>query len=88
MRMSTEIKKSTTSSEIDLKQILHTLIDGKNIIFGFTALITIASVVYALMLPPLYQAKTSFISPSAQTLLDFKRFTILDNDTLDRKSVV
>jgi|APSaa5957512535_1039671.scaffolds.fasta_scaffold09201_2 chain length determinant protein (polysaccharide antigen chain regulator) len=80
--MSTEIKKSTTSSEIDLKQILHTLIDGKNIIFGFTALITIASVVYALMLPPLYQAKTSFISPSAQTLLDFKRFTILDNDTL------
>lgn len=84
--MSTANTKSTTSSEIDLKQVIHTLIEGKNIIFGFTALITIASVVYALMLPPLYQAKTSFISPNAITLLNFKHFSILDNENLTKAS--
>ncbi|MGY8810597.1 MAG: polysaccharide biosynthesis tyrosine autokinase [Pseudomonadales bacterium] len=44
------------SDEIDLLAVLGTLIDGKWVIIGFTAVFAIVGVAYALLATPIYQA--------------------------------
>ena len=50
--------------EISLRDILLVLIRQRKIIFFVTLLVALASVLYALLSPPVYQVKASFFPPS------------------------
>ena len=50
--------------EISLIDLWQVLVRQKKIIFGLTAIVTVGAVLYALSLPPVYKAKTSFLPPS------------------------
>jgi len=62
--------------EIDLKQLLGTLLDRKWFIVGITGFITILAIVYALQIPPTYKANISFLSPSASSVIELNKVEI------------
>jgi LPS O-antigen subunit length determinant protein (WzzB/FepE family) len=59
--------------EIDLKQLLGTLLDRKWFIVRITGFITILAIVYALLVPPTYKANISFLSPSASSVIELNK---------------
>ena len=63
--------------EIDLKQLFRSLADRKWFIFGFTGLVTILAIAYALSIPPTYQASISFVSPSQSSVLQLNKIKLM-----------
>lgn len=63
--------------EIDLKQLFRSLADRKWFIFGFTGLVTILAIAYALSIPPTYQASISFVSPSQSSVLQLNKIKLI-----------
>ena len=62
--------------EIDLKQLFRSLAERKWFIFGFTGLITTLAIAYALSITPTYQVSTSFLSPSASSVLQLNKIKL------------
>jgi len=62
--------------EIDLKQLFRSLADRKRFIFGFTGLITVLAVAYALSIPPTYKASISFLSPSESSVIQLNKIKL------------
>jgi len=50
--------------EISLIDLWNVLVKKKKTIFGITTIATIGAVIYALLLPPVYKAETTFLPPS------------------------
>ena len=62
--------------EIDLKQLFRSLADRKWFIFGFTGLITVLAIAYALFITPTYKASISFLSPSTSSVLQLNKIKL------------
>lgn len=62
--------------EIDLKQLFRSLADRKWFIFGFTSLITVLAIAYALSIAPTYKATTSFLSPNESSVIQLNRIKL------------
>jgi LPS O-antigen subunit length determinant protein (WzzB/FepE family) len=62
--------------EIDLKQLFRSLAERKWFIFRFTGLITTLAIAYALFITPTYQVSTSFLSPSASSVLQLNKIKL------------
>jgi LPS O-antigen subunit length determinant protein (WzzB/FepE family) len=73
--------------EIDLKQLFRSLAERKWFIFGFTGLITTLAIAYALSITPTYQVSTSFLSPSASSVLQLNKIKLTSetSETIYRK---
>jgi len=73
--------------EINLKQLLRSLADRKWFIFGFTGLITVLAIAYALSIAPTYKATTSFLSPNESSVIQLNRnkLTSETSETIYRK---
>jgi chain length determinant protein (polysaccharide antigen chain regulator) len=61
------------TDEIDLKKLLNSLLERKFFIFSFTAFITLLAIIYALRITPTYNAISSFISPSASSIININK---------------
>jgi chain length determinant protein (polysaccharide antigen chain regulator) len=69
------------TDEIDLRKLAKLLKERRWFILGFTGIVTLLGIVYALSLPPSpYVAITSFVSPSQSSVLSLNRFP-LTNET-------
>jgi len=73
--------------EIDLKQLFRSLADRKWFIFGFTSLITVLAIAYALSIAPTYKATTSFLSPNESSVIQLNRIKLTSetSETIYRK---
>ncbi|MGY8781697.1 MAG: Wzz/FepE/Etk N-terminal domain-containing protein, partial [Fidelibacterota bacterium] len=73
--------------EIDLKQLFRSLADRKWFIFGFTGLITVLAIAYALSIAPTYKATTSFLSPNESSVIQLNRIKLTSetSETIYRK---
>ena len=76
MEQHTPEPQHNQEDEIDLKQLLRSLADRKWFIFGFTGLVTILAIAYALSIPPTYQASISFVSPSQSSVLQLNKIKL------------
>jgi LPS O-antigen subunit length determinant protein (WzzB/FepE family) len=50
-----------SNDELDIKDILHALINGKWIIISFTIALSIAGIIYSLLLPNIYESKALLV---------------------------
>ena len=73
--------------EIDIKQLFRSLADRKWFIFGFTGLVTVLAIAYALSIPNTYKASISFLSPGISSVLQLNKikFTSETSETIYRK---
>ncbi len=73
--------------EIDLKQLFRSLADRKWFIFGFTGVVTVLAVAYALSITPTYKVNTSFLSPGASSVLQLNKIKLTSetSETIYRK---
>ncbi len=76
MQQNTPDQNYYQEDEIDLKQLFRSLADRKWFIFGFTGLITVLAVAYALSIPPTYKASISFLSPSTSSVLQLNKIKL------------
>ena len=59
--------------EIDLRQLLVSIVSRKKFIIGFTGIVTALAVLYALIITPTYEAEISFLSPSDSSIIELNR---------------
>ena len=66
-------------SEIDIKELIDVLLNGKKIIFSVTAFISTIGVIYSLFLPNIYQSKAVLVpvSPSSSISSTLKSYSSL-----------
>ncbi len=76
MQQNTPEQNYYQEDEIDLKQLFRSLADRKWFIFGFTGLITVLAVAYALSIPPTYKANISFLSPNQSSVLQLNKIKL------------
>jgi len=65
------------TNEINLGEILNSLIARKFLIAGLTGFVTVLAILYALNLAPTYQATSSFTSPSTISITTINRLNFL-----------
>ena len=65
--------------QVDLRKLAKTLKEGRHFIFGFTAIVTLLSLIFLLTLPPTpYIVKTSFIKADDSSVLQLNKSGFLD----------
>jgi len=58
-----------SNDELDIKDILHALISGKWIIISFTTLLSVAGIIYSLLLPNIYESKALLVPVNTSSSL-------------------
>ena len=64
------------NDEIDLRELLVSIASRKKFIIGFSAIVTVLAILYALSITPTYKACISFLSPSQSSVIELNKIKL------------
>jgi LPS O-antigen subunit length determinant protein (WzzB/FepE family) len=73
--------------EIDLRELLVSIASRKKFIIGFTAIVTVLAILYALSITPTYKASISFLSPSQSSALELNKIKLNSENSENSETI-
>ncbi len=64
------------NDEIDLRELLVSIASRKKFIIGFSAIVTVLAILYALSITPTYKASISFLSPGQSSVIELNKIKL------------